>query len=234
MSSIIKKIIKVITPPILHPSIFNECVNFFLREKDTITWEKNFYNRIAFINKAIQNFKNCKYLEIGVASNFVFNSIPLPMKNKIGVDPISGGTHRMTSDDFFKKNKLKFDVIFIDGLHEYEQCQRDCINSINSLNKNGIIIFHDLLPRNSFEEHVPRKQASSSGDVWKIAVEINRSKNMRFRIANIDYGVGLLKIKENSEYKKMPQLKDLRFNNFIKNYYRELPVISSEEALKFI
>ena len=59
-------------------------------------------------------------------------------------------------------------------------------------------------------------------------------KNMRFRIANIDYGVGLLKIKENSEYKKMPQLKDLRFNNFIKNYYRELPIISSEEALKFI
>ena len=46
-----------------------------------------------------------------------------------------------------KNSHLKFDVIFIDGLHEYEQCQRDCLNSMKFLNDGGIILFHDFLPR---------------------------------------------------------------------------------------
>lgn len=49
----------------------------------------------------------------------------------------------MSSDKFFKINKIFFDVVFIDGLHKYEQCQRDCMNSMKFLNQGGIIIFHD-------------------------------------------------------------------------------------------
>ena len=75
--------------------------------------------------------------------NKSFNIIPLPKKQKIGVDPFKGGTHRMSSDKFFKINKIFFDVVFIDGLHKYEQCQRDCMNSMKFLNQGGIIIFHD-------------------------------------------------------------------------------------------
>ena len=44
------------------------------------------------------------------------------------LDPAEGGTHRMTSDQFLAITKKKFNVVFIDGLHEYEQCQKDCIN----------------------------------------------------------------------------------------------------------
>ena len=44
-------------------------------------------------------------------------STKLILKKKIGVDPVSGGNLRMTSDHFFKENKEKFDLIFIDGLH---------------------------------------------------------------------------------------------------------------------
>lgn len=47
----------------------------------------------------------------------------------------------MTSDKFFKK----FNVIFIDGLHNYKQYQKDCLNSIRSLEDEGIIIVHDFL-----------------------------------------------------------------------------------------
>ena len=205
-----------------------------IRGKDKISYENNFYKRHAFINKAIQKYNNCKYLEIGVDNNEVFNTIPLPIKNKIGVDPVRGGRRRITSDEFFKTNNIKFDVIFIDGLHEYEQCQRDCINSIKSINKGGIIFFHDFLPRNSLEAHVPRKQAVWTGDVWKVAIEINNSKFMDFRIANIDMGVGILKPKENSEYIKIPELKKLKFDDFFEKYYGKLPIVNFEEALKFI
>ena len=48
-------------------------------------------------------FENCKYLEIGVLHKDVFNSIPLPEKNKYGVDPVMGGNYVMTSDEFFQK-----------------------------------------------------------------------------------------------------------------------------------
>ena len=53
--------------------------------------------------------------------------------NKIGVDPERGGNVRKTSDNFFKNNKKEFDVIFIDGLHIYEQCRKDVINSLKVL-----------------------------------------------------------------------------------------------------
>jgi len=60
--------------------------------------------------------------------------------NKIGVDPERGGNIRMTSDHFFKVNKSKFDVIFIVGLHTFEQARRDVLNSIKVLKKEDILV----------------------------------------------------------------------------------------------
>ena len=48
------------------------------------------------INK--QNYKN--YLEIGCDNDQNFSNILI--KNKVGVDPLKGGTLRTTSDEFFK------------------------------------------------------------------------------------------------------------------------------------
>ena len=169
--------LKLFIPPILYPTRLREILNRILKKKKTIhhyEYEKKFYSRHAFINKAVSNYDNCKYLEIGVANNQVFNSIPLKIENKYGVDPIEGGNYRMTSDIFFKENSnIKFDVIFIDGLHEYEQCQKDCLNAMKHLNEGGIIFFHDFLPKSYLEENVPRKQIAWTGDVWKVGVGMN-------------------------------------------------------------
>ena len=147
---------------------------------------------------------------------------------------MTGGNYRMTSDKFFKTNDhLKFDVIFIDGLHEYEQCQRDCLNSIKQLEKGGIIFLHDLLPRSIFEQEVPRKQSKWSGDVWKVGVELANSKNAEFKIINIDHGIGVLKLKENFQYQKMNNLKNESFNEFLE-YKKKLPIVTSEEGLEFV
>ena len=231
---ILKKIIKKLVPPIFFPTIFKECINYFIKGENKIIYEDNFYNRIAFINKAISKFKDCNYLEIGVADNTTFSSIPLPLRNKIGVDPSNGGTHRMTSDEFFNKNQKKFNVIFIDGLHIYEQCQKDCINSLKFIEEGGIILFHDFLPQNYLQEKVPRKSASWTGDVWKVAVELSNSEDMDFRIANIDYGVGILKPGKNAKYKKMPELNKMNFDDLLNKFYKKLPTVNSEEAIEFI
>ena len=53
----------------------------------------------------------------------------------------------MTSDEFFKKNRQNFDIIFLDGLHTYEQTIKDIDNGLRFLNTSGVILVHDCLPK---------------------------------------------------------------------------------------
>ena len=54
-----------------------------------------------------------------------------------------------TSENFFnlKNMNKKYDLIYIDGSHHYDDVIQDANNSFNVLNKNGIIIFDDFLKR---------------------------------------------------------------------------------------
>ncbi|QDD07083.1 class I SAM-dependent methyltransferase [Candidatus Methylopumilus planktonicus] len=188
-------------------------------------WNKVNFNRIALVNLLLNKFKNASYLEIGCDTNSLFNSIPL--KNKIGVDPSSGGTIRKTSDDFFKSNKVKFDVIFIDGLHTYEQVRRDIINSIKFLNKGGFICIHDMLPRNWAESH-PANITTGAwlGDVWKVAFELIDNDYLEFKILKIDYGIGIIKVTNpKAKIKDLHNhLKDKDFSYYSSNLKR-IPII---------
>jgi len=122
---------------------------YFFGEKDLGNIGFDFSNkptRIEILNNIIKKKNYVSYLEIGTFKEELFSKVIC--EKKIGVDPFSGGTHRMTSDDFFQTNKSKFDCIFIDGLHHYEQVIRDINNSLKILNDNGVILIHDCLPNN--------------------------------------------------------------------------------------
>ena len=229
-----RNLFRLFVPLIINPYYYfgkfkrNDADNFF-------DYEKKPYNRLSVISLAIsqvimkKGYENSNYLEIGCFDDKAFNSIPLPLEQKIGIDPVQGGTHRMTSDDFFSSNKKKFDVIFIDGLHTYEQCSKDCINAMNFLNKDGIIIFHDMMPRHKTEE-----SPKFSGDVWKVAYDLTKSKNVNFIIANMDQGVGLLKVTSNSNYIKQLEIKNKNFDDYKNFYYKQLPSVNIKTALDFI
>ena len=62
-------------------------------------------SRIEIIQSIINKNKYQNYLEIGCDKNENFSKIKI--KNKVGVDPLQGGTLRMTSDEYFKKSKEK-------------------------------------------------------------------------------------------------------------------------------
>ncbi|MES1945689.1 hypothetical protein C84B14_00030 [Salinisphaera sp. C84B14] len=132
-----------------------------------------------------------RYLEIGCDDDVLFFSVCAEYKT--GVDPARGGTHRMTSDEFFAQNEDSFDVVFIDGLHEYAQVRADAINALAVLSEGGYIAFHDLLPSDWKQQHVPRLQASWTGDCWKAAVELAHAEGVDFRIIRIDQGVGVMR-----------------------------------------
>lgn len=197
-------------------------------------WETKRFNRIALINLLCNTKIDGSYLEIGCQGNICFDAIP--MMDKIGVDPESGGTHKMYSDDFFKNNQKKFDVIFIDGLHVYDQVHRDVVNSISALKPGGWIALHDMLPHDAVSEHVPNiSKGAWYGDVWKVAFELVESTGIEFKVIKIDAGIGLLRLTSPTA-----QITDLshillekRFEYFYNNI-NQLPLTEWDEAYEWI
>lgn len=198
-------------------------------------WESKGFNRVALVNQLVfeSGGWDSSYLEIGCAKNDLFFAIGA--KHKIGVDPLEGGTHRMTSDQFFAESTAKFDVVFIDGLHEYKQARSDAINAIESVALGGWIAFHDFLPSSWKEQHVPRLQSTWTGDCWKLAIELTKAKGLDFKIVEIDFGVGLLR--KRSHDWVVPDMRDILedadFEVFANNL-ESLPLIGFETAVEFI
>lgn len=154
----------------------------------------DFYNskihRSDIIQKIIDKKNFHAYLEIGCDQNELFSRVNI--KKKLGVDPNSGGTHKMTSDIFFKNNSDKFDLIFIDGLHIYEQVRKDIINSLNILNENGFILLHDCFPLKYLDQAVPRAQKHWNGNVWRAILECRTYDNVNTFVGAFDNGIGLI------------------------------------------
>ena len=167
----LEKVIKGSLTKIKDPAIKNSVTGFLKRiyhkEYLNVEWENlSKLKRYDFINKALSLYdvNTVKYLEVGVFTNQTFETIKAKNKTSVDPDPGSYPTFLGTSDEFFNQNNEKFDVIFIDGLHHYDQCQADAINSLKCLNKNGFIFFHDFIPRNFLEEYVPRRNELWTGD----------------------------------------------------------------------
>lgn len=199
-------------------------------------WKSSNFNRIAIVNAAIQargGAAVAEYLEIGCAENDCFDSVTC--LDKTGVDPKGGGTIRTTSDEFFAANARSFDVIHIDGLHRFEQCRRDAANAIHCCKQGGFVIFHDFMPVNWREAHIPRLQVEWTGDVWKTAFELAKTDGIEFRLVEIDHGVGVAKkVSADPRYhENYEELAALTFDHFV-DMHESLPLVGVEDALRFI
>ena len=83
------------------------------------------------------------------------------------INPASDADYIMSSDSYFANYHQKFDIIFIDGLHLYEQVLKDIINSLHHLNEGGVIVMHDCMPTREEYQYRDRVTGSWNGDVWK-------------------------------------------------------------------
>jgi hypothetical protein len=135
-------------------------------------------------NKVIERLQLDKYLEIGVWKGDTFFSVDSVYRT--GVDPgflfdVAKHTDSKTrliassSDDFFSKLELseKFDVIFLDGLHTFEQTYRDFLNTLQHAHPSTVWIIDDTLPsdiysslRDQAVSLSARKEAGLSGSAW--------------------------------------------------------------------
>ena len=194
-------------------------------------WSK-YPSRIEIIQNIINKKKYQNYLEIGCDKNENFSKIKI--KNKIGVDPLRGGTIRKTSDEFFNSNTEKFDIIFLDGLHTYEQTIKDIDNSLKFIKSSGVIIIHDCLPKKIWNQIVPRIYGHWNGDVWKAIVHSRTYQNADTYTCIADHGLGLIFKRKNKNLLeiKIKEFKKLKFSDYYKNHKIFMNPISHEKIEK--
>ena len=99
-----------------------------------------------------------RYLEIGVARGFTFTAVDVPYK--VAVDPAfrfdtsahaSPTTffHQVPSDTFFSElaeRHGRFDLIYVDGLHTFEQTLRDFTASLAFAHDGTVWLIDDTVP----------------------------------------------------------------------------------------
>ena len=217
---------------------FKKIINKFYYE----FFIENFKNKISFdfpqdyfrwdlIDYLIKKNNYLNYLEIGCDDDQLFSKVKI--KNKIGVDPVSGGNVRKNSDDFFLENKDKFDLVFIDGLHIYEQVKKDIINSLKCLNENGIILVHDCMPDSLSKQAVPRYKMKWNGDVWKAIVDLRQREDLEIYTCEIDEGIGIITKRKNTSILKLDKpVKKLKFKDYFNNYKEYLRIIKLPDFKK--
>ena len=217
---------------------FKKIINKFYYEifienfKDKISFDfPQDYFRWDLIDYLIKKNNYLNYLEIGCDDDQLFSKVKI--KNKIGVDPVSGGNIRKNSDDFFLENKDKFDLVFIDGLHIYEQVKKDIINSLKCLNENGIILVHDCMPDSLSKQAVPRYKMKWNGDVWKAIVDLRQREDLDIFTCEIDQGIGIITKRKNSSILKLNKpAKNLKFKDYYYNYKEYLRIIKLTDFKK--
>ena len=191
-------------------------------------------DRAEIIQTLINQKKYSSYLEIGTHKDEVFSKISCSYK--VGVDPFSGGNVRMTSDDFFEQNSEKFDCIFIDGLHHYNQVKKDLKNSINCLNEKGMILIHDCMPKSIHAQAVPRTESDWNGDVWKSLVEQRTMQNTDCYTIYADHGIGVVLKRKNRNQLIIndKNFAKLKFKYFYSNHYKIMNILKFDEFLKVL
>lgn len=166
-----------------------------------------FSTRNDVINYLIKKHNYTKYLEIGVATGECLEKIECELKDSVdpyftdlydyGIPVTGPAKYKVTSDEFFETIAptldYKYDIIFIDGLHESQQVDRDIKNALQYLSDNGVIILHDCNPKNELHQLIPRRSRIWNGDVWKSVIRKRNDKNVVIQTIDLDEGLTMIK-----------------------------------------
>lgn len=207
--------------------------------------------RTEIINYLLDHLKReTIYLEIGVRNpSHNFNHINSNKKYSVdpGIEFLENPVDfKMTSDLFFHKlinneilnADILFDVIFIDGLHTAEQTDKDIVNALQFIKKDGFIVLHDCCPptqwhaREEFYYDLTPAQSFWNGTTWKAFLKRRFQKELFSCCIDTDWGVGIISKshKIGNAIEKMNEFYE--FSVLEKDKKRLLNLISFEELKK--
>jgi hypothetical protein len=137
--------------------------------------QPSYFNSAARLNSIYAKMQQCStYLEIGLQFGYTFRDVLVPFK--WGVDPELRFSKRglpegvivsdTTSDDFFEScpDNLRFDLVFIDGLHTWSQTYKDLVNALNVTSTGAVIVIDDVVPSDRFSA-LPSLEAATQGRI---------------------------------------------------------------------
>lgn len=128
----------------------------------------------------VSNYKNLNY-EDDIKENFKNFNLEPPQIFK-------GYSNSLEGERFI--NSKIWDLVYVDGSHDYEVVKNDVANAIKSLNKNGLLILDDSsLYVEFFTDEFKFKTFSGHPGPSKVFKEILEEKKLKFLI-----GVGHLNI----------------------------------------
>lgn len=166
--------------------------------------------RTEIINFLISKYNYKSYFEIGIGDGANYNLIVCDYKTN--VDPcfnsfdsqdLSHVKNKVTSDEFFAQTQEKFDIIFVDGLHVYEQVYKDIINSLRCLNDGGAVVCHDMLPPTAWHQRPANEYQGGewNGDCWKAVARLRvESEDLEIYTIDSDWGVSIIRKGVNKKF----------------------------------
>ena len=155
--------------------------------------------RAEVVRDLLGFFEKPHYLEIGVSRGLTFHAVTA--ERKVAIDPRfhfdvdeartahpEAEYHSVTSDTYFAtiaRPQDRFDVIYLDGLHTFEQTLRDFCAAQRHCHDNTIWLIDDTIPADIFSAHPNRvtslkhrrlygaKGRAWHGDVFKTVFAIH-------------------------------------------------------------
>lgn len=193
-----------------------------------------------------------RYLEIGVR-NPDDNYNHIVASEKYSVDPgieyeENPVDFKMTSDEFFEllsnnkvlSSEIRFDVIFIDGLHLAEQVDKDIFNSLRFIKSDGFIVLHDCNPptewhaRDNYYFHSTPAGNCWNGTTWKAFLKWRFNSSVNSCCIDSDWGVGILS-KNQPIGKSIDECNTFfEFKNFSDNRESYLNLVSFNEFKRLL
>jgi predicted O-methyltransferase YrrM len=146
---------------------------------------------------------------------------------------------KLTSDDYFTglQPNVKFDIIFIDGLHHSVQVLRDVKNSLVHLNTGGTIVCHDMLPENEDMQKVPMPDSQKhawTGDCWKAWAYLRMVEpNLDMLVLNADFGVGIIQVGTQEIFEPFVKMENLEYDFLQSHKHKLLNVKNLKEVIEF-
>jgi hypothetical protein len=198
--------------------------------------------RYDIINAFIKKYNYLNYLEIGVREGKNLREVIAAHKD--GVDPgvegalTSETNYPITSDKFFElihNHDIKYDIIFVDGLHRDHQVYKDIINALNHLASNGTIVCHDMNP---LWEITQRDEGVTgcgcwNGSCWKAWAKLRSERSdLEMYVVDTDHGCGVIKLGEQKSMHLPKNAFDLDFEYLENNRKELLNLITVDEFFK--
>jgi Methyltransferase domain len=197
---------------------------------------KKYYWRFDILNYFINKYNYKNYLEIGVEDGDCLHAVKC--ENMTGVDPASKhATHKVPSNEFFKSlpPDVKYDIIFIDGLHTEDQVYDDIKNSLEHLTDTGTIVLHDCNPpsswhQRSYEEALLTGCREWNGTVWKGFLRHRlENNNISMAVVDTDWGCGI--VQKSTPKSTLSIIGPITYEGLAQNRKTWLNLITTEEFL---